>query len=480
MRESAVRGQAIDLGDFERRLRGEATADREYPSPSKRDPLTELARLMQEQEAASYDPYADLLQGHQSENASAPQYHEPYTEHEPDIWQERAWEPETEHVSQRGSQEDQLQEEFYPDYSAVPQDYEHSTFPQAGYEDHSAAYNQDPRSYHQDSSTIGYPDQFEDQYATNQLDWDKRSRSTNLSRRSALMRETFLTLLGGRLRAWHVVSVIGVVAVISIAWGFMHRSRIGSHEIAIIQAPEGPMKVKPNIETDQDAPQTGGATVLDRKETAPVKQVVNNQEQAVDPKVQPQTLKIGNDPVNAPHEAPSLAEPHRVKSVTVRPDGSPASGMNALPPAVVAKPVSNLDIEASQQGGTPKTLARPVTTAQVVKPKVPAPVKPSSPAVNGESVSPKETTEAPTPPVSGGYAVQFGAAGSEAEAKAMVKTVIAKYGADLGGRKPSYKIATVSERTVYRVRVGGVTKDSATTICSKVKESGGSCFVAGN
>ena len=29
-----------------------------------------------------------------------------------------------------------------------------------------------------------------------------------------------------------------------------------------------------------------------------------------------------------------------------------------------------------------------------------------------------ETTEAPTPPISGGYAVQFGAAGSEAEAKA--------------------------------------------------------------
>ena len=36
MRESAVRGQAIDLGDFERRLRGDATADREYTSPIKR------------------------------------------------------------------------------------------------------------------------------------------------------------------------------------------------------------------------------------------------------------------------------------------------------------------------------------------------------------------------------------------------------------------------------------------------------------
>ena len=479
MRESAVRGQAIDLGDFERRLRGEATADREYPSPSKRDPLTELARLMQEQESASYDPYADLLQAHPSEQAAASQHDHPYVQPETDIWQGRAWEPETEHVSLRGAQEDLPQDERYSDYSTLPQDYEQPPFAQDDYEDHSAHYNQDPRSYHQDSSTIGYPDQFEDQYSSDQFDWDTRSSASTLSSRSAHMRETFLSLLGGRLRAWHAVALIGFIAVISIGWGFMHRSRIGSHEIAIIQAPEGPMKVKPSIEADQDAPQTGGATVLDRKETAAVKQVVNNQEQAVDPKVQPQSLKIGNDPVNAPHEAPSLAEPHRVKSVTVRPDGSPAPGVNALPPAAVAKSVSPADADASQQGGTPKTLARPVTTAQIVKPKAPAPVKPSTPAVNDAVAKAAETTEAPTP-ASGGYAVQFGAAGSEAEAKAMVKSVIAKYGADLGGRKPSYKMATVGEKTVYRVRVGGVTKDSAATICAKVKESGGSCFVAGN
>ena len=480
MRESAVRGQAIDLGDFERRLRGEATADREYPSTPKRDPLTELARLMQEQETASYDPYADLLQGHQSDHAAASQYDQPYVQPETDLWQGRAWEPETEQVSLRGSQEDLHQDERYSEYSTVPQEYEQPPFTQDQYEDHSALYNQDPRSYHQDSSTIGYPDQFEDQYSRDQFNWDGRSGASSLSSRSAHMLETFRSLLGGRLRAWHAIALIGFIAVISIGWGFMHRSRIGSHEIAIIQAPEGPMKVKPSVEADQDAPQTGGATVLDRKETAPVKQVVNNQEQAVDPKVQPQTLKIGNDPVNAPHEAPSLAEPHRVKSVTVRADGSPAPGVNALPPAAVAKSASTADTDASQQGGTPKTLTRPATTAQVVKPKAPAPVKPSTPAVNDAAARTTETTEASPPPASGGYAVQFGAAGSEAEAKAMVKSVIAKYAADLGGRKPSYKMATVGEKTVYRVRVGGVTKDTATTICSKVKENGGSCFVAGN
>ena len=479
MRESAVRGQAIDLGDFERRLRGDATADREYTSPIKRDPLTELAQLMQEQESASYDPYADLLKGHQSEYAPASQHEHPYVQPEADIWQGRAWEPETEDVSLRGSQENSYQDAGYSDYSTLPQEYEQQAFTQ-DYEDPSALYNQDPRSYHQDSSTIGYPDHREDPYSSEQFDFDRRAGASTLSSRSAHLRETFLSLLGNRLRAWHAVALIGFIAVISIGWGFMHRNRIGSHEIAIIQAPEGPMKVKPSIEADQDAPQTGGATVLDRKETAPVKQVVTNQEQAVDPKVQPQTLKIGNDPVNAPHEAPSLAEPHRVKSVTVRPDGSPAQGVNALPPAAVAKSVSSAETDASQQGGTPKTLARPVTTAQVVKPKAPAPVKPTKPAVEDSSAQSTETTEAPPPPASGGYAVQFGAAGSETEAKAMVKSVIAKYGADLGGRKPSYKMATVGEKTVYRVRVGGVTKDSATTICSKVKESGGSCFVAGN
>jgi hypothetical protein len=38
----------------------------------------------------------------------------------------------------------------------------------------------------------------------------------------------------------------------------------------------------------------------------------------------------------------------------------------------------------------------------------------------------------------------------------------------------------VNDKTVYRVRVGAVSKESANAICSKVKATGGSCFVAGN
>lgn len=76
--------------------------------------------------------------------------------------------------------------------------------------------------------------------------------------------------------------------------------------------------------------------------------------------------------------------------------------------------------------------------------------------------------------------MQFGAAGSEAEARALMKTVVAKYGSQLGGLKPTFKMATVGEKTVYRVRVAGMSKDSANAICGRVKAGGGACFVAGN
>jgi cell division septation protein DedD len=84
-------------------------------------------------------------------------------------------------------------------------------------------------------------------------------------------------------------------------------------------------------------------------------------------------------------------------------------------------------------------------------------------------------SEAPAPAATGGYAVQFGAAATEAEARTLVKTVSTKYGV-----KATYKPAQVGDRTVYRVRVAGVSKDSAAAICSKVKASGGNCFVASN
>ncbi len=60
-----------------------------------------------------------------------------------------------------------------------------------------------------------------------------------------------------------------------------------------------------------------------------------------------------------------------------------------------------------------------------------------------------------------------------------MKTVVGKYNSQLGGRKPTFKMATVNDKTVYRVRVGGVSKKSANAICGRVKASGGACSSRG-
>ncbi|MCQ4189095.1 SPOR domain-containing protein, partial [Methylocystis suflitae] len=129
---------------------------------------------------------------------------------------------------------------------------------------------------------------------------------------------------------------------------------------------------------------------------------------------------------------------------------------------------------------TPPTQAKPTTTPpRIAKPKPAAP-KVAAVEESPRDAAPDADSDQAAPPSKGGFAVQFGAADSEADARELLKTVVSKYRSQLGGLKPTFKMATVNDKTVYRVRVGAVSKESANAICSKVKATGGSCFVAGN
>jgi hypothetical protein len=436
MRESSVRGPAIDLSEFERRMRGGEPPKAAAP---KADPLSELARLMQGGEPEA-DPFGELLPDPRAQRAAPPPPSEP------------AWDG-----NLRGS---------FDEPPPVPPEPRHTGGGQPQYAEHEAVYEQgqdfaeqvyaEPQydaAYH-GGAEGGWGDdsQYLDYGAEEGPEGDERGGIRKL------------------LRPWHAVAAIAVVAIGSIAWGFMHRNGGGSKEIALIQAPEGPVKVKPSAETDQEAPNANGAAVLDRKDPAPVRQIVTHQEQAVDPAVAPKVVNLGDGPVDAPHEPALGAQPKKVKTVTVRPDGSRVEDA-ALPPAV-AKSANPAPVDpALAKGATPKPETRTVTTP-VAKPK-PAPrVAAAAPAPAAD-----EAPDAPAPAASasGNYAVQFGAAGSEDEARNLLKTVSAKYGV-----KATFKPAKVGDKTVYRVRVAGVSKDSANAICNKVKASGGNCFVAGN
>lgn len=455
MRENTVRGPAVDLGEFERRLRGP-----EKKRVADEDPLSELARLMDNYEASAADPYGRILAEPEAA-ARAPA------------------------VELRGS------------YDAAP--------PVADEASHYDPAHYDPAAYHEPAFDAApepvYPDerdyyQAQAQYAEPQLEapaydpayhggaeggWSDDSQYLDYGESDEDYEQAEPRRLGGWLRPWHAVVAISLLAVASIGFAFWHRGGSdASREIATIVAPEGPVKVRPTTDAETSAPDAGTA-VLDRKEPTPVKQIVANQEQAVDPTVSPKVVQLGNGRVNAPHESgpPSAAQPRRVKTVTVRPDGSPVEN-EALPPAVAKAtrpPPAAEPAPAATTGGTPSSAAKPATT-----PKPAAKVKPPAPPKVAAVEEPPadDSAEAAAPTSKGGFAVQFGAAGSEADARALMKTVVAKYGAQLGGLKPTFKMATVNDKTVYRVRVAGVSKDSANAICAKVKAGGGACFVATN
>ncbi len=446
MRETSVRGPAIDLGEFERRLRG---AQQQHPSPDD-DLLGELARLVHGEDPAAADPYSRILEELHDPRVEAPDLRASYdaapaVSAEPPHYIEPSVEQPLDRAYSAGGA---------PDQDPTPSDEQ-----QAAYE---TAYYGAEGNWSEDSAYLDYGHDEGDYEAPYESGW----RSW--------------------LRPWHAVVAISLVAVLSIGFAFWHRSGSNaSREIATITAPDGPVKVKPSAETEATA-DASGAVVLDRKEQAPVQRVVTNQEQAVDPTVTPKAAQLGDGPVNLPHEPPPVAAaPKRVKTVTVRPDGSRVDE-GALPPAVAvasrpapAPTAGAAATSAATTTATPPSQATPTATPpRIAKPK---PVAPKTAAVDDSaSAAPDADSDQAAAPGAGGFAVQFGATGSEADARALMKTVADKYRAQLGGLRPTFKMATVNDKTVYRVRVAGMSKESANAICGKVKSSGGACFVAGN
>ena len=91
------------------------------------------------------------------------------------------------------------------------------------------------------------------------------------------------------------------------------------------------------------------------------------------------------------------------------------------------------------------------------------------------AAEPSDDDDAPKAASSGGYAVQVASAGSESEARQTASRLGDKLSGALGGRRPSVVKASDS---LYRIRVTGLSKESATAMCGKVKSAGGACFVA--
>jgi sporulation related protein len=357
-----------------------------------------------------------------------------------------------------------------------------------------------------------------------------------------------------RPRRWRLtVSALALAGVAMIGAVFALKAGAPGlrRDPPFIAAAQGPTKVAPPTEEAAAASSEAGASLLkDNSKPGSVK-LVNSEEQPVDLGAQ---AALNNPPAAMPNPPPaadaaSLAAtantplvasppaapppamasdfpaPKPVRTVSLRPDGTPIgqinppdqAGANATPasppPEAPANPAPKTasDAAGAAQPSTPKldlpakppgksaarvAVGKTDTTAPEANAQTPgeptqngAPPKPEKAAKKpkpGQVADATETTGAiAQPPVdataattSGGWSVQLAAPKSEAEANSKLAQLNSKYAAQLNGSSIGVHKAEVKGETIYRLRVVGLTKADAAALCARLKGEGGECFIA--
>ncbi|MFH6782402.1 MULTISPECIES: SPOR domain-containing protein [Methylobacterium] len=318
----------------------------------------------------------------------------------------------------------------------------------------------------------------------------------------------------GRRRIALVGTALGIVAASiggALTWKAFHHGRSGAP--ILVMADQAPLKVAPQNAGGVEIPDQN-KQIYERGTIAKDGQIriVNREEQPLDVKQAARSLaaEAGSSaspavPGNALTE--SLGEPRKVRTVSVRPEPSPAEAQRAAQAATQAaaqqqaaqqapaSPIPTMTLPTEATGSTPA----PVTPrGPRVVPTAPAPQQAASPAAETPapvaetprqkpvqrvaSAEPPVTTQAvPTPqaPV-GGFSVQLSVRATEKEAEVAFRQAQERYGAILGGQSPLIRQAEVNGKSIYRVRVGPMSKEGADGLCGKLKASGAACFVAKN
>jgi hypothetical protein len=457
----AKRRPMIDLDEFERRLRQPSTANRS----AENDPLAELARLVGGQD----DPYKSMF-GAQND------------------------EPTGTHAGALPGEPDANERLISGDFEAIEAALLGARR-QTPFDDLEA---EEPSREVLSHITAPEPDHwsYEDAPALNASGHEPEDEARSK-------------------RPLYLMAAIIILGIGGIGASFVLKTTpSGRQEIATIKAAEGPVKIQPEVAEEKPVQD---ATVLNNSAQTPPAALAESIEQPVDLAVPPPKaprvipldsgaptidqpvagaasvpLPVPPAPVapgkaqeqTAPTTIAGLIEPRKVKTVSVRPDGtlipnenapSPALPPNDAPvptrqPADVPMPAPRPNLPAAK-AATPRAAERVATTTNNVA-QTPAPL----------ALAPQ--ANAPTAPArsagTGSYAVQLAAPSTEEEARTIQVRLLKKHAAELAGFRTSIRRAVVGDRTVYRVRVGGLTQEEANVLCQKVQSAGSACFVARN
>lgn len=290
-------------------------------------------------------------------------------------------------------------------------------------------------------------------------------------------------------RSWGLYAVIGVVALCLVAVAFLgvfaYRTVFNSPtRPAVVTKSNAPTKVDP-----KNAPQAAVApnkTIQDRIGATGPEQVILREEQPADLTQQPapQQRMQQNAPAFAPpptqqqapqqavrpQQAPAFApaaqqqvinpdQPKKVRTFTVRPDGTVTPNSNQQAPQ------GPLPLNANPNSLEPETQVRPQSNNQ---PNHNAPQRPQ------QQPSPVPTI----PPSSGNYVVQVASHKTQEEAQAAWNTLRQQYASIYQNRNADIRKVDLGDRgTFYRAMVGPMGRDQANALCQNLKTAGAGCIV---
>jgi hypothetical protein len=326
-----------------------------------------------------------------------------------------------------------------------------------------------------------------------------------------------------RLKGWMLVGVAAVAAIVVGTSGlFAYRALFGPDTVAVpaklISPDSGPTKMVPKGSQSAD-----NKRAQDRIGGEPARnneRIVSREESPLDQSRIPQggtadripsgtvtaaAPQFSPAPAQSPLAAPAQAapastanlstEPRRVRTVTVRADGSVVSNQPSAPTAAARTAPS---VSAS----TPMALNN--NQAPVLPPQRPAttssaqPLRGDNPWSSGAASSGQVGTQAALPPQpqqqpaptvavqsaapAGSYVVQVAAQKSEGEAQQTWQALQQKYSGVLAGQQASIRRVDLGERGVfYRAQVGPfTTRAQASEVCQSLKAAGGECVIQRN
>ncbi len=329
-----------------------------------------------------------------------------------------------------------------------------------------------------------------------------------------------------RGRTLVIVAALLGIAIVGAAGTFGYRTIFGptaGKQPPVIGPQAGPNKVPPTATSQPEA----SKQIYDRipGDPKPNERVVPRIETPIDlaartgpvPTPAPSTPAVTPAPAAPTAPPTSTTEPRRVRTLTVRADGSivsePTAPVRTPAPAVTpprpstqpapapaparplaVNPYAPATEEPEETPTATPTRAPTTTTTPAPRPATQPTQGPVWPPLQtqtatqptGPGTTPvriqTQTPTIQTAPAASGYVVQVSSQRSEAEAQNAWRSLQARYAAVLGSQQATIRRADLGERgTFYRAQVGPFTsREPADQLCQRLKAAGGECLVQRN